>query len=448
MLGFFQRHASGKTRAEKAIEADLVPVVQPERLTPERLSRFHAFSTLAHDELVLLTEKLEPQVLGKGGYLFEVDAPDPMDYLLLEGNLRLSAKDGSTRELLGGTDCANRVVTGLRPRKYSALAVTDCIYLALDPEVLGELTPVNQSPVTTGDVDFIEYLPEDFVFARDYTVETAELLESFHADLAANRFTLTSIPDVAMKIRNVMGDSEVPAEVIADILSTDPAMAAKISKAANSALYRGYEPCNSVVESVIRLGVPTTRQLVLSYAMRDLFICSLPGLSAVMRSTWERIVYIGAIAAVLARHSGGFTREQGMLAGLISNIGVLSVFNYLTNYPEICGDEAQIHATVDELKGEVGSLVLERWGFPEELVTCARNCGDWAYDHEAERSDLCDLVVSSNYHASIGKLSLPPITAVPACKRLLGPDLCPDYAINFMRDARQEIDEARSLIDG
>ncbi|MDJ0877993.1 MAG: HDOD domain-containing protein [Halieaceae bacterium] len=436
-------------RKNRAAPAEAPPAKTPEPLTPERLQEFHAFSALAHDELMLLTVKLTPETIAKGECLFSEGDEDELDYLLLEGNIRLVANDGSTRELVGGTESASRVVSGLRPRLHTAKAISDCTYLALDPAVLGELMPDAPAEIKAEDTDFVDYVMHEFDVEGDVCNETAELLESFHADLKANRFTLTSIPDVALKIRKVMENPEVSAELVADVLSTDPAMSAKICKAANSAFYRGYDPCTSVVDAVVRLGVPTTRQLVLSYAIRDLFMCGTPGLAAALRKNWNQIVHVGAIATVLAKRSGRYTPEQGMLAGLLSNIGTLSVFNYLVNHPDICADEARMQRVVEDLKGDVGALVLERWGLPEEMITCARHSGDWSYAHDSETgADLCDLVITAWYHACIGNRRVPEIKSVAACQWMLGPALCPELAIDFMRDAKQEIDEARSLIEG
>ena len=47
------------------------------------------------------------------------------------------------------------------------------------------------------------------------SIETAELLESFYADLRSNRFTLTSIPEVALKIRKLM---DVAGGYVGDLL--------------------------------------------------------------------------------------------------------------------------------------------------------------------------------------------------------------------------------------
>ena len=415
-------------------------------LTPEGLQAFHAFAMLAYDERLLLADNLELHTLKAGECLFNAGDEDSMDYLLLEGRLRLIAYDGASRELVGGTTSAARVVSSRRPRKHTAEALTDCLYIALDHALLSELCPLStQAP--GGDGAMVEYSADQSPTIHASSIEAAELLDSFYADLRSNRFTLTSIPEVAHKISRAMDEPDVCAASITEIISIDPAIAAKISKAANSALYRGRESCNTLNDAVVRLGLQTTRQLVLSYTMRELFSVGTPALRSALQRRWNRIVYVGAVAAALARRSGHFSPEQGMLAGLLSHVGVLSVFNYLTNYPEIGKDQAKTDATVDELKAEVGALVLERWGFPEALVACARTCEAWQYQHDSsEQPDLCDLVIAASYHANIGAKPLPGVDAVPACHRLLGPDLSPEVAMEFLRDAQQEIDEARALM--
>ena len=431
---------NGAAIAAKA-RLELVSLAQ---LTPAKLRRFQAFSRVDHDDLLLLADKLEPQSILAGETLFRSGERGAMDYLLMEGNLRLCGDRGETRELVAGTERASRVVSGTCPHMYTALAVTDCVYLALDPAILGELMPADIVPTRDA-----ERAAEPVAVTRISSREAGRLMENFHADLADNRFKLTSIPDVALQIRRVVDDPEVTADKVAAAIGSDPAIAAKISKAANSVLYRGLEPCETLRDAVVRLGVGTTRHLVFSFTIRDLFKAPVPELLRTLRESWDHTVYTSAVAAVLARHTRRFSTEEGMLAGILSNIGVLSVVNYLANYPEIYGNPERSRAIIDELKGEVGALVLERWGFPEELILCARACEDWGYNpEESSEPGLCDLVITAAYHASIGRRPLPRIDLVPACQRLLGADLCPESAKTFISGAQAEIREARALIGG
>jgi len=107
----------------------------------------------------------------------------------------------------------------------------------------------------------------------------------------------------------------------------------------------------------------------------------------------------------------------------------------------------RLRATVDELKGSVGGMVLERWGFPEELVECANQCDNWSREHKGE-ADLSDLVITASLHAAIGRRQVPRVDQVTACQRLLGDEMCPEFAKQFLEGAQQEIDQARALVNG
>ena len=80
----------------------------------------------------------------------------------------------------------------------------------------------------------------------------------------------------------------------------------------------------------------------MSFTLKHLFKAQDPILKWAMQKAWQHCVYEGAIAWTLARHTGTFSPEEAMSAAIISNIGVLSVFNYLVNHPELCEDPAEL----------------------------------------------------------------------------------------------------------
>src|SRR5690606_25533821 len=80
--------------------------------------------------------------------------------------------------------------------------------------------------------------------------------------------------------------------------------------------------CDSVQSAVVRLGLNTTRQLVISFTLRDLFQAPTPLLKKLMAEAWQHSSDVAAISMVLAQHTKLFNPEEAMLAGLVSNIGV------------------------------------------------------------------------------------------------------------------------------
>ena len=68
---------------------------------------------------------------------------------------------------------------------------------------------------------------------------SSDLMQSFMDDLNNDRFVLTSLPEVAINVRRALDDPEVSANDIADVITRDPAIAAKVLRTANSVMYRG-----------------------------------------------------------------------------------------------------------------------------------------------------------------------------------------------------------------
>jgi HD-like signal output (HDOD) protein len=274
---------------------------------------------------------------------------------------------------------------------------------------------------------------------------TQTLKDMFLEDLKHDRFVLPSLPEVALAVRRVLDDPEACARDIADTINHDPAIAAKILKVANSVFFRGRTACETVSNGVARIGLRTTRELVIGFAVKELFKYDTPELREATHAAWEHTMKTGAISHALARHTGLFQPEEAMIAGMLSQIGVLSVFSYVANYPEIYKDPERMAETVAVLKNEVGALVLDRWAMPADYLTCALASGKWLRD-TGRSATLCDVVIVAERLALLGRRDLPQLDKMPAVNKLLGEENGPETAIEFMAMAREQIYEAQALL--
>lgn len=416
-------------------------MVVTQGLTAERLREFTSFRNLSEDDLLILTGRLDVRQAKRGEVLFNCGDIDSQDIFLLSGRLTLVAEDGRERVVEAGTAVANLPIAKLRPRQYTATALTNVEYFSIDCDVLDSLGEKRFEENTME----VGYGVEEMDGPDD---ETQEMLRSFQRDLEARKFRLTSLPEVALKIRSLLDDHDVSAREIAEVVNRDPVIAAKIIRAANSPIYFGAAKCETVQNAIVRLGLLTTKQLVIGFTLRDLFQSEVPLLKRLMTDVWQQSIDVAAISFVLARHTKLFDPEEAMLAGLVSNIGVLSVLNYAQGYPQLLEDEAVLRQWVDKLKGEVGALVLENWQFPEEIVEVARGCEDWMRC-PTTRADLCDLVLVATLHSYIGKRKQPApprMDQVPAYQKLALGKLTPELTLQILVEAKEQIEQARALI--
>lgn len=412
-------------------------------LTADRLREFTSFRSLSEDDLLILTGRVDVKQARRGEVLFECGDIDSQEVFLLSGRLQLIAEDGRERVVEAGTTAANLPIAKLRPRQYTAKALTSVDYFSIDCDLLdslGEkkLSEVEEMSVGYGVVE-VDYDGDD---------ETSEMLQAFKRDLESRKFRLTSLPEVALKIRAMLDEQDVGARQIAEVINRDPVIAAKIIRAANSPIYFGAAKCETVQNAIVRLGLLTTKQLVIGFTLRDLFQSQDPLLRRLMGDIWQQSIDVAAISFVLARHTKLFDPEEAMLAGLVSNIGVLSVLNYAQSYGQLLDNESLLRQWSDKLRGEVGALVLENWQFPDEIVEVARGCEDWLRC-PTTRADLCDLVLVATLHSYIGKRKQPPpprMDQVPAYQKLALGKLTPEMTLQILVEAKEQIEQARALI--
>ncbi|AKH19319.1 HDOD domain-containing protein [Sedimenticola thiotaurini] len=227
----------------------------------------------------------------------------------------------------------------------------------------------------------------------------AEFFESLQAAIKENKITLPTLPEVALKVRDAVEQENVSAQEIADMVVTDAALSARLLQVANSPLYRGRVPIESIQMAVTRLGYKLVRSLVVTLAMQQMFQATSDALDTRLRDMWEQSVEIAAICRVLAQNLPHLDREQAMLAGLIHNIGALPVLTWAESFPELMEDEASLDQMVTELTAEVGTQILKFWGFPETLVKVAAEAQNLNYD-SGPQADYVDVVIVSRLQAA------------------------------------------------
>ena len=413
----------------------------PAAVSPDRLRQFTSFRTLSEEDLLVLSGRVAVKEARRGDTLFKCGDIDSTEIFLLGGKLQLIAEDGRERVVEADSEASKMPIARLRPRQYTAKALTTVDYISVDVDLLESLAERQRS----ADEMDVGYGFEEISYQAD---ETDEMLQAFKRDLDARKFRLTSLPEVAQSIRNLLNNDNAGARQIGDLINRDQAIAAKVVRAANSPIYFGAAKCDSVQSAVVRLGLNTTRQLVISFTLRDLFQAPTPLLKKLMAEAWQHSSDVAAISMVLAQHTKLFNPEEAMLAGLVSNIGVLSVLNYAQNYPQLLNDEKLLLAWIEKLKGEVGALVLEHWQFPEEIVEAARGCEDWMRCPTTS-VDLCDLILVATLHSYIGKRKQPTpprMDQVPAYQKMALGKLTPEMTLQILVEAREQIEQARTLL--
>ena len=414
------------------------------KLDAEMLKKFRPIDRLSENQRILLSHKAHFSTFKKRKTVLERGSNDSHEYFLLSGTVELEAPDGRTRKIEAGSESASAAIAHLHPRQYNVKALTDAAFLVIEQDVLNSL--LKEAPVVSAEID-VAFDVDDG--SAEGSEGTYNVLMNFYHDLKSNNFTLPSLPDVAYRIRQIADRDDTSADDIAKVVNADPAMAVKLIKSCNSPLYRGFNEVTSCRDSVIRLGIQTTQQLVTVFAMRELFRSKKPELKKAMAELWHHSREVASIAYVLAELTPGLNKDHAMLAGLIHDVGAIPVITYAENFPDLYADETALKEAIDELRGEIGCTILEHWGFPQDLIEVVSKAEEWAFDTGRDEAGYTDIIIVAQMHALIGcpkRNNLPPFNQVPAFRKLANGGLTPEKSLKVMVEARHKIEEIQQVL--
>ena len=412
----------------------------------ELLSRYSPFDNIDEKLLQMLAMGIEVKSAAEGFTLFHSGDYDSNEYYLINGSLTLIANDGREKTI-DANDSNNRFpISRLRPRMYTAKAASAIRYFVVAASVLDELQRSTRKANSNVMVQEMKQSNDD---------DEHSLLYEFEQELKTGRFVLPSLPEVAFRIRELIDNPDCSMEEISKLVNTDPAIAAKLVKVANSVMYRGVSHCDNTLDAISRLGLVTTKQLVTSFAVLALFDSNSHMFKDHMHQLWKQSVETACYCYALAKELPLFNEEEALLAGLIHNIGEVVVLTYAERFYDLSTDEDRLNLASFNLRGKLGDMVLSKWNFNDELVTVARESHDWLRGNETIEEDgsdfdYCDLVQVATIYAlksDTYPVSLPEMDSIPAFRKLEKRHISSEKTSEIIQAAEDQIAELRTIFN-
>lgn len=211
---------------------------------------------------------------------------------------------------------------------------------------------------------------------NDARALTAALVDRLEHSLADGKLELPSLPEVALKVRRALADENVSVSEIARLLGTDPALAARTLRIANSAMfYRGSRPITSLNGAVSQLGhkmgfprrLAAQRRQALHLDGREgqrggagerrRLPVRAVGLAPARRQSRHRGV--GVVGRARARRRRPLELQPGSAGPADEMTAVVAVANYLVEHSEAACADAEFHAKAPTF----GSLSMDKSTF-------------------------------------------------------------------------------------
>ena len=189
--------------------------------------------------------------------------------------------------------------------------------------------------------------------------------------------SLPTLPTVAYKLISISSNEEIGMKDIADLISKDASLSAKVLKIANSALYN--LPCkiSTIHQAASRLGMNAIRNLTLSFSFLSV---KAKGKKDVFNyeKFWEQSLSNAVAAKLIMAEIAKSDWEEVFIAGLLQDIGELIIALSLPqHYEQVLLGVSHSEKDIVEIERQIigadhafiGYEVAKNWGFPAQLLT-------------------------------------------------------------------------------
>lgn len=386
--------------------------------------------------LLDLAKDARTEIINEGDLLHADEYMDRHLYLV-EGEVELVSDDQVLQVIKADSERAKQTLFRIHTHGLAARCIKKAHFLSLNEETYDQYQSSLQPKVDDNSVNFSHYESED---GADEAI-----INEIHNAFSQNEVDLPSMPEVALKINQAVQSESLDIQKISESIQTDPMISARAVQVANSAMYAGSQPVQTIKRAVQRIGLRAMRAIVMSVTLRNLYAPKSPLIKKSMTTYYRHSLRVGVICHALANNIKGFDPEQAFLAGLIHDIGTVPLLIRADQHDEVKNNADLLDKIVNSLKAKVGAMLLQQWSFEAELITVVENCENWQRD--IIKSDYCDIVQVAQIHCEmIGgrKLNAPELSELPAFARLELGDVNPKLII---AQAKQEMSEVIHLLE-
>jgi HD-like signal output (HDOD) protein len=278
--------------------------------------------------------------------------------------------------------------------------------------------------------------------------EEQQLFLRLRMALKSDNLHIPTLPEAALKVRQVINQPDVTIAEKIQIVQTDPTLSARLIKVANSPLYGTWREIKSVRDAVRRLGQETTRSLTFSLSVRQLFRAKSTLIKQQVEQVYEESIHVSALAYVIALHQAShLDPEQALLAGLLHRLGMIPILNYLDDNPGLISSTQSIQKSLDNLTVPLSQVMFNKWHFDESFLEVVESCEQW-YRDTGGPVDYVDVVIAAKLlfrqkrnllNDSMTFATIPIVEKL----NLLDPG---KPGLDFYVMARSEIEEMQSLL--
>ncbi|MCB8745565.1 HDOD domain-containing protein [Rhodoferax sp. U2-2l] len=187
---------------------------------------------------------------------------------------------------------------------------------------------------------------------------------------------LPSPPQTLMRLMLLCQSDDVGMGELAELIASDPGLAAKVLSVAHSAAYhRANANALTLLQATSTLGMALIKVLVISESVFQTVNAFRQADAVDLRYFWKHSLTVAVLARALANRQGHVNAEEIYLSGLLHDVGRLALLAAVPErYTELFGlpDDASLCTREQNALGmshtDAGAWLLEHWHLSDDMV--------------------------------------------------------------------------------
>jgi putative nucleotidyltransferase with HDIG domain len=195
-----------------------------------------------------------------------------------------------------------------------------------------------------------------------------------------SKFTgeLPSLPGAAIKALELISNPNVTARELQFEIARDQALAARIMKIVNSAMFCFEREVSSLAHGISILGLDTTRAIIVTASVQQTFKSNKGGIKNFpAKLFWQHSWGAAMAAKAIALQTGYPSSDEAFTCALLHDLGkIVMMRNRADQYAPVVAEVTNGNGSFREVElrifgfshAHVGSLLALKWRFPAQLV--------------------------------------------------------------------------------
>jgi putative nucleotidyltransferase with HDIG domain len=217
---------------------------------------------------------------------------------------------------------------------------------------------------------------------------------------------LPLVPQVVLEIQNQLSQPNVNMQKVARMVETDPGIASKVLRIANSAYYGASGKTSTIMQACVLMGIKGLSEVVVLAGTEKALSGKLPGYGYDAGELWKHSLAVAFGSKILAQRREPGLSSAAHTAGLIHDIGKIILDPYVKERKQPIEDYMEtnqktfLEAEIEFFgfgHAELAAEVCSAWKFPELIIKAIQ----WQNNPAGSNGDLLAYILHMADHLAL-----------------------------------------------